>query len=1790
MHAVVATIMLLAVLIVSSANAQQTSFIRFTLGQNRVTVPLGVTNTTTITNFVDLGGGCTNASFDVSGLPAGAGYVFTDTNGVPITPPTLASTTNLWLTVFTTNIPEGLYVFNLDAGGTDTNGLPVTNSLPLYLQAAHVWNGALNTSNAWSTAGSWLTGTPGAANDVVFGDIGAQTNGFAATGQSGIPFTNSVADVSTTISSLRFAQSGSTNFSSLATNPPPVFQHVQILASNTLTINGTNGFSMLPDYFSLLGPDARAMNVTIDGAGAKLVVSNQNANFAIFGGNDLISTLNMSNLDTFIGKVSRFGIADYLIYPNYIPLNTALNVGRDTNSYTGRPLEMSANVYWAKTNIFNATYKDPNNYTNDLTRSYGFTVYNNEQSGDGSSANQSFFLGISNIFQVDGICFYGANGNASITTGTQFGTSNSFAVFRNTNGTSRMSVFTVSDDGGTNEASSNIKGVVDFSGGTVDILADRFYLARDRELISTNQTPNIQATVTIGKGTVNVNTAVLGFQEHTKPDWTIIGGGQPYLNYCRGSLTITSNGVFTVNNTLTLGYTTDTNSPNDAQQYNTWGQITISSNSTVAVSNIICDGNLNYYDSGNKRQNQITINSSGTLIVSNTLGGNNYAGTDLSTVFNPGLPGLPLDTLSMAPASTLTLFVTPGKTNVYVRTLTSTGNSQPGIIKIASLPTFPVYPTNISLISYTTASPVLAADMTAIGGSVQGYILNNSANSTIDLFLTTNAPRQLVWTGSQNNNWDLSSLNWVPLGGGAATSYSLGDIAIFDDSSSVTDVNITDTVVPNQTTNGVIITNSLNAYTFTAAGGSIAGTAKIIKQGTNLVTFNAAEAGPMFVTAGEVDASSGSILGTTTVYSNALLKVLSGGIVNGVIATNCPLAVSNFGAINGAVTLVGGSLVNDGTVSVPSGGLFFVVTNNAVVTNNFDGMITISGVNSSLVGEVFAGSTMANFGVISLPSARLQIDGTFFGTGQVYDAVNSPTASAFGRLQFSNTRGAFLSPGSSPTNSIGSIFAGVRLDMTGNNAENTVGEFLVEVDTVHNLYDTIQAARWNNIGCIWQMTNINGTFQSGQTFQVLVNLNGTSISNVVDTAGIYPFMQPTIPGPGLQWNLTGVQPFGTVGVTNTSLVWDGSGGGSWDTNGSTANWQNGKVYADNQGAIFDDSASGSTTVTLNTAVAPAGIAIVSVTNIVGTTTNVTTTTNTPAFMPGIVISNGVKNYTFISTAQTNRITGLTSIYKTGPGTVNILTSNDFTGGMVIDGGTVAITNVTALGTDPSSTRPAYDQILMDNSTLRYYAQNTNQTLLRPLTFNPDGATLEVSSNGTVLILNPASSGILAGPGTLIKTGLGTLALAQAADIYSGGTIVATGTLRLTAGAAGTGLLTFSNSTSMEMSNSFTLSNAVSLPSTGLPIALQGGSSSNVMVGPWTGGSATLTSTNAARVFVFNNSLSNVSGTISFGTSVGQFRFNNRTNDSPCLGSAATTFDLGTGSALLYNITRTNLTYDLGALSGGPNTTLTGSTNNSGGTTTTYRIGANGVNSTFAGVISNFLDTVSVLKVGGGTLLLNGNSIYTGSTTVTNGAFGGIGSIASPLTVAAGGTLLPGAPLGTFTVSNSATLNGNVLMNLNAGNSPANSALTVTGTITATGTLVVTNVGPDIANGTKFQLFNKAVTGFSSTTLPTSNPSNTSTYNWQNNIGTDGSITLTSGGSSSVNTNPTNITVSASGNNTLTLSWPGDHLGWELLSNSVGLTATNMWFPVAGSTTVTQEVTTFDFTKTNVFYRMVYPPQ
>ena len=78
-------------------------------------------------------------------------------------------------------------------------------------------------------------------------------------------------------------------------------------------------------------------------------------------------------------------------------------------------------------------------------------------------------------------------------------------------------------------------------------------------------------------------------------------------------------------------------------------------------------------------------------------------------------------------------------------------------------------------------------------------------------------------------------------------------------------------------------------------------------------------------------------------------------------------------------------------------------------------------------------------------------------------------------------------------------------------------------------------------------------------------------------------------------------------------------------------------------------------------------------------------------------------------------------------------------------------------------------------------------------------------------------------------------------------------------------------------------------------------------------------------------------------------------------------------------------------------------------------------------------------------------------------------------------------------------------------------------------------------------------------------------------------------SSAVNTNPATLNFKAvQVGNTLQLTWAPDHKGWQLYTNSVGLSATGSWFPVPGSAAVTNETINVDSSKTNVFFQPRYP--
>jgi autotransporter-associated beta strand protein len=338
------------------------------------------------------------------------------------------------------------------------------------------------------------------------------------------------------------------------------------------------------------------------------------------------------------------------------------------------------------------------------------------------------------------------------------------------------------------------------------------------------------------------------------------------------------------------------------------------------------------------------------------------------------------------------------------------------------------------------------------------------------------------------------------------------------------------------------------------------------------------------------------------------------------------------------------------------------------------------------------------------------------------------------------------------------------------------------------------------------------------------------------------------------------------------------------------------------------------------------------------------------------------------------------------------------------------------------------------------------------------------------------NGALVGNFTLTKSNSGTLTLVGT-NSFSGGLFINGGMVVVTnsPSAGGSGTVYLNGGTLNEANASFT--NPISCSGTNTWIISGGVNASPSST--LTGSGRLLLSPIASGQFTPVGDWSGFSGTIFFTGVNPQMRIYGGNS-----GSAGATFDLGTNTGKLYN-RNGNLTVQLGALAGGAGTTLSGAS--AVAAPTTYVIGSNNLNSTFAGkIVDDPANGISsVVKVGTGTLTLTGTNTFSGTTTISNGVLlvnnsaasgtgtnlvnvysgatlGGTGVISGPVTILTSGTLSPGSPQGTLTISNSLTLSAGSISSFSIGTN--SDRVAVKGNLTLGGTLNVTNLG-GLAAGT-----------------------------------------------------------------------------------------------------------------------------
>lgn len=628
---------------------------------------------------------------------------------------------------------------------------------------------------------------------------------------------------------------------------------------------------------------------------------------------------------------------------------------------------------------------------------------------------------------------------------------------------------------------------------------------------------------------------------------------------------------------------------------------------------------------------------------------------------------------------------------------------------------------------------------------------------------------------------------------------------------------------------------------------------------------------------------------------------------------------------------------------------------------------------------------------------------------------------------------------------------------------------------------------------------------------------------------------------------------------------------------------------------------------------------------------------------GVVTNDGVLAFDRTGTFTVNNgITGAGALHKLGSGVMTLSGVNDYlnntyisngvvklgasevipdggstTGWLILDGGATSAGQL-----DMNGFNESVNALSGVTGTVRGNITNSSAsvTTTNKLTLNQNAATTYA---GTISE-NPAGGKI-----ALMINGSGPLTLPNDSAFSGGTTIMGGAVVNGTGGSpAGTGLITMSNATYHIAGNSGTFpgNNFLVLDGTIANLTAQSLSS---------GFGGYFNSTNA------HDAIINVGANVSFSAAdrkqfQGFYGLVEVITGGEIRWSSSSALTNG-GDNALFRVTglmhaRNDGIISLGALEGGG--LLDGTTT---GGTSQYIIGLKGTNTTFSGTIGGTGGNANaIIKSGPATQTFSGPLFYSGNTTISNGVLAitglaeltntstinlrqpgtldvsgsasgglelgktvaqsliGVGTNIGFVTVAANSAIRPAGTggIGTLTISGALTTSGTITMDLNTTNAPTTNDLITAASVTASGgTLIVTNVGPDLTTSNYFKLFSTAVSGsFTTVSLPASNALNTVAYTWQNNLATDGSVLLLSAiGVPTVATNATNITFTAGGGN-LTLSWPADHTGWTLQvqtnTRAVGLN-TN-WFNVTGSTITNEMVFPVNSTDPTVFFRMVYP--
>ncbi|MCB1130639.1 MAG: autotransporter-associated beta strand repeat-containing protein, partial [Verrucomicrobiae bacterium] len=467
-----------------------------------------------------------------------------------------------------------------------------------------------------------------------------------------------------------------------------------------------------------------------------------------------------------------------------------------------------------------------------------------------------------------------------------------------------------------------------------------------------------------------------------------------------------------------------------------------------------------------------------------------------------------------------------------------------------------------------------------------------------------------------------------------------------------------------------------------------AGNGSLLKTGAGTAVLSNSN-----VYSGSTTVNAGTLTIVGGLAGNAAINVASGAT----FGTSGTLGTIGTGGVSAA------TITNDGTVRIGSSAaqsLTGTLTGSGSLVKAGTGTLTLD----SLSVIEHTGATTVSAGTLvvdsSIENSLVTVSGTGNLTGQGYVATDVTING--GAITGDNEFFPF-EVGSLTFDSTGTVNIGDLADYEFSPAIESVGDLTT------------------NGGAASVTVNLPTAPVAAGTYQLIASAN--TLANTT------AFALGTMPALGARQSGTLVANPGSLDyvVAGVNPSWTGEHSGEWSTATlpSPKNWFTNVEtdYIDGDAVTFDDSANGTTTVTLNATVSPASV----------------------------LFDHDSLAY---SVTGTGSIAGTGTLTKSGIGTLTLATANTYSGGTVVNGGILDLSSGASLGAGA-------------------IALNNAQLTLAGHTLANDIATTNGTIGGTTATLN----GVISGSGlNIATTGIVTL---TGVNTYTGDTLVTSGGLEIT---------------------------------------------------------------------------------------------------------------------------------------------------------------------------------------------------------------------------------------------------------------------------------------------------------------------------------------------------------------------------------------------------------------------------